>query len=128
MSEFKEPKIGDKIVIPEGFTLVGFGGDYKRVYEVADFFFDNKHGMHFITFEADGRNYTFPPAAFDKASEAEIKAGHRIDNCTACNGRGEVGNILDGDTCPCCKGSGVELETLDKPENHISLNCKVEDV
>ncbi|MDA2253398.1 hypothetical protein PDM88_29525, partial [Bacillus cereus] len=62
------------------------------------------------------------------ATPEEITAGHRIDNCTACNGRGEVGNILDGDTCPCCKGSGVELETLDKPENHISPNCKVEDV
>ncbi|EHU2311181.1 hypothetical protein [Acinetobacter baumannii] len=101
--------------------------------------------------------------------------------CTACNGRGEVGNILDSDTCHYCKGSGVEreilglpvpvgslqelhpefakvlhenflelisddphtenrigridkpsnpreLETLYKPENHISPNCKVEDV
>lgn len=100
MSEFKEPKIGDKIVIPEGFILVGFNGDYKKVYEVADFFFDNKHGMHFITFEADGRNYTFPPAAFDKASDAEIKAGQRIDN-----DMGDDSHI----------------------ENHISPLCEVKD-
>ncbi|WP_151698264.1 hypothetical protein [Acinetobacter sp. TUM15051] len=77
MSEFKAPKIGDKIVIPEGFILVGFNGDYKKVYEVADFFFDKKHNMHFITFEADGKQYTFTSCAFDKASTAEISAGFR---------------------------------------------------
>ncbi|QNX06100.1 hypothetical protein [Acinetobacter seifertii] len=45
--------------------------------------------------------------------------------CTACNGRGEVGNVLDVDICQFCKGSGVELETLDHEENHISPNCKL---
>ncbi|WP_239819107.1 hypothetical protein [Acinetobacter baumannii] len=77
MSEFKEPKIGDKIIIPEGFILVGFDGDYKKVYEVVDYFFDNKHGMPFITFEANGKHYTFTPCAVDKASTAEISAGFR---------------------------------------------------
>ncbi|MCZ0696047.1 hypothetical protein OZZ14_00700 [Acinetobacter baumannii] len=35
--------------------------------------------------------------------------------CTACNGRGEVGNILDCDTCHHCKGSGIEREMLGLP-------------
>lgn len=48
--------------------------------------------------------------------------------CTACNGRGEVGNILDGDICQNCNGNGIEVETLDEPENHISPNCKAKDV
>ncbi|WP_171456601.1 hypothetical protein [Acinetobacter lactucae] len=77
MSEFKEPKIGDKIIIPEGFTLVGFDGDYKKVYEIADYFFDDHHGMPFITFEADAKKYTFTPCAFDMASSAEVSAGFR---------------------------------------------------
>ncbi|MFP0271489.1 hypothetical protein [Acinetobacter baumannii] len=51
-----------------------------------------------------------------------------FEACTACNGRGEVGSVLDGDTCQYCKGSGVELETLDKPENHISPHCQSKDV
>lgn len=42
----------------------------------------------------------------EHASEAEIKAGHRIDK----------------------PSNSGELETLDKLENHISPNCKVEDV
>ncbi|CCH57733.1 hypothetical protein BAX55_09260 [Acinetobacter baumannii] len=41
--------------------------------------------------------------------------------CTACNGRGEVGNILDGDTCHHCKGSGVEREIPSLPEPVGSL-------
>ncbi len=40
------------------------------------------------------------------ATPEEIAAGHRIDK----------------------PSNPRELETLDKPENHISLNCKVEDV
>ncbi|HGW3557793.1 TPA: hypothetical protein ACNIBZ_000558 [Acinetobacter baumannii] len=121
MSEFKEPKIGDKIVIPEGFTLVGFNGDYKNVYEVADFFFDKKHNMHFLTFEADGRNYTFPPAAFDKASSAEISAGFR-------EGTKEFENYWYG------RSEAEEVKAMEllndmgddsHIENHISPNCEV---
>lgn len=41
--------------------------------------------------------------------------------CTACNGRGEVGNILDGDTCHYCKGSGVEREMPSQPKPIGSL-------
>ncbi|MFX6505052.1 hypothetical protein ABTG29_10865 [Acinetobacter baumannii] len=41
-----------------------------------------------------------------KATPEEIAAGHRIDK----------------------PSNSGELETLDKPENHISPNCKVEDV
>lgn len=40
------------------------------------------------------------------ARKEEIAAGHRIDK----------------------PSNSGELETLDKPENHISPNCKVEDV
>lgn len=124
MSEFKEPKIGDKIVIPEGFILVGFNGDYKKVYEVADFFFDNQHGMPFVTFEADGKNYTFPPAAFDKASTAEISAGFR-------DGTKEFDNYWYG------RSEAEEINAMellndmgdDFPiENHISPLCKSKDV
>lgn len=35
--------------------------------------------------------------------------------CTVCNGRGEVGNILDGETCHYCKGLGVEREIPTMP-------------
>ncbi|MFX5636427.1 hypothetical protein ABTD81_09455 [Acinetobacter baumannii] len=73
-------------------------------------------------------DFKFPDGVMTKLPEEKEPAMSEFKECTACNGRGEVGNILDGDTCSCCKGSGVELETLDKPENHISPNCKVEDV
>ncbi|WP_407508660.1 hypothetical protein [Acinetobacter baumannii] len=45
-------------------------------------------------------------AMFNPASTEEVAAGHRIDK----------------------PSNPRELETLDKPENHISPNCKVEDV
>ncbi|EXA70280.1 hypothetical protein J503_0504 [Acinetobacter baumannii 984213] len=44
-------------------------------------------------------------SCLEHASEAEIKAGHRIDK----------------------PSDSRELEILDKPENHISPNCKVSD-
>ncbi|EMQ0069257.1 hypothetical protein ACV0NA_003456 [Acinetobacter baumannii] len=59
----------------------------------------------------DYSGYGYKAPRVRHATPEEIATGHRIDNCTACNGRGEVGNVLDGDTCPCCKGSGVELES-----------------
>lgn len=105
MSELKEPKIGDKIIIPEGFTLVGFEGNYKKVYEIANYFFDDRHSMHFITFEADGKKYTFPPMAFDLASAEEIEAGHRIDTKQI----EDIGDDRD-------------------MSQHISPNCKAKDV
>lgn len=65
----------------------------------------------------------------EHASEAEIKAGHRIDNpCKCCNGHGEVGNMFESFVCPECNGDRVERNDLgdDFPiENHISPNCKV---
>ncbi|HHP6708587.1 TPA: hypothetical protein ACSE6Y_003693 [Acinetobacter baumannii] len=45
-------------------------------------------------------------AMFNPASTEEVAAGHRIDK----------------------PSNSGELETLDKLENHISPNCKVEDV
>lgn len=125
MSEFKEPKIGDKIVIPEGFTLVGFDGDYKKVYEIADYFFDGRHNTgYFITFEADGKKYTFPPAAFDKASTAEISAGFREGTKEFDNywyGRSEAEEV---------KAMGLLNDMGDDfpIENHISPHCQSRDV
>ncbi|MEI1691285.1 hypothetical protein [Acinetobacter nosocomialis] len=121
MSEFKAPNVGDKIIIPEGFILVGFEGDYKKVYEVADFFFDNKHGMHFITFEADGKQYTFTPCAFDKASIAEINAGFREGTKEFENywyGRSEVEEVKAMELLN-------DLGDDSHIENHISPNCKL---
>jgi hypothetical protein len=136
MSEFKEPKIGDKIIIPKGFTLVGCDIDYKKVYEVEDYFYHKVHNMHFITFVADGKKYSFPPVAFDLASDEEITAGHRIDDVVPVYAdvkfpykvlTGEqVGAVTMGfDTG---KDITRELEILDKPENDISPNCKAKDV
>ncbi|MEI1732896.1 hypothetical protein V8P92_02125 [Acinetobacter baumannii] len=117
MSEFKEFQVNDLVVC----TDEGLEAKYLAVKKITGFI------DHWGLVLNNGEHWV-EKNRFRHAEPEEIAAGHRIDNCTACNGRGEVGNILDGDTCPCCKGSGVELETLDKPENHISPLCKSKDV
>ncbi|RSG20320.1 hypothetical protein [Acinetobacter baumannii] len=66
------------------------------------------------------------------ATLAEIRIGYRIDNpCKCCNGHGEVGNMLESFACPECNGDRVERNDMGDDshiENHISPNCKVEDV
>ncbi|MGX9007745.1 hypothetical protein, partial [Acinetobacter baumannii] len=69
----------------------------------------------------DGQVHKSQMDQWRKAEPQEIAAGHRIDNCTACNGRGEVSNIIDGDTCHYCKGSGVQREMPGLPEPVGSL-------
>ncbi|MDB0300207.1 hypothetical protein [Acinetobacter baumannii] len=56
--------------------------------------------------EVEGIEGRISSSLFNFASTEEIAAGHRIDK----------------------PSNPRELETLDKPENHISPNCKVEDV
>lgn len=61
----------------------------------------------FIRAYWDDKHYSFAHEVnFRFATPEEIAAGHRIDK----------------------PSNPRELETLDKPENHISPNCKVEDV
>ncbi|WP_289387086.1 hypothetical protein [Acinetobacter nosocomialis] len=75
----------------------------------------NKTFMPVLQIISEGKNYFYcndgqvhksQMEQWRKAEPEEIAAGHRIDK-------------------PSDSG---ELETLDKLENHISLNCKVEDV
>lgn len=66
------------------------------------------HNDEFIRAYWSKKEYSFAHESnFRHATDQEIKAGHRIDLKPS---------------------NSMELETLDKPENHISPNCKVEDV
>jgi hypothetical protein len=49
---------------------------------------------------------TPPNGIYQKNVKAE--ATERIDKCSGCNGNGMVGNILNTDYCPFCKGSGID--------------------
>lgn len=62
-------KSGDKIVIPEGFKLHNFKGNYSDVYTVVSCFDDNTHGVEFVEFYAGGAKYTYPSQAFDLVEE-----------------------------------------------------------
>ncbi len=96
MSEFKEFEINDWVKANDG----QFG--FNELFKIVDFFADRNGTLLAVLDDGD----CYPLSCLEHASEAEIKAGHRIDK----------------------PSNSGELETLDKPENHISPNCKVEDV
>ncbi|MFK7080759.1 hypothetical protein [Acinetobacter baumannii] len=94
-----EFKVGDKVVCKYEHIIL-FG---NVVLEIKNFREDLKEVGDFCTF-TNGNDYWL--SALRCATPEEIAAGHRIDK----------------------PSNSGELETLDKPENHISPNCKVEDV
>lgn len=80
----------------------------------------NRYEIEILVFE-DGKKLGSEWAIHVKSEE--IAAGHRIDN--------DMGDDfpIENRICRIDKPSNPrELETLDKLENHISPNCKVEDV
>lgn len=99
MSEFKEYKTGEKIVY--------HSLPYSRLFYVKAEL-DDSIVVRECWDEAGAKCFSeFPPYAdIRHATPEEIAAGHRIDK----------------------PSNPRELETLDKLENHISPNCKVEDV
>ncbi|MFX8461575.1 hypothetical protein [Acinetobacter baumannii] len=99
MSEFKEYKVGEKIVY--------HSLPHQRLFYVKAVL-DDSIVVRECWDEAGAKCFSeFPPYAdIRHATPEEIAAGHRIDK----------------------PSNSGELETLDKLENHISPNCKVEDV
>lgn len=97
MSEFKEYKTGEKIVY--------HSLPYSRLFYVKAVLNDSIVVRECWN-EAGAKCFSeFPPYAdIRHATPEEIAAGHRID-----------GSLTN---------EGTKLETLDKLENHISLNCK----
>ncbi|HCA5258085.1 TPA: hypothetical protein MW256_000193 [Acinetobacter baumannii] len=93
MSEFKEFEINDWVKANDG----QFG--LNELFQIVDFFADRNGTLLAVLDDGD----CHPLSCLEHASEAEIKAGHRIDK----------------------PSNSRELEILDKPENHISPNCKV---
>ncbi len=91
MSEFKEFEINDWVKANDG----QFG--FNELFKIVDFFADRNGTLLAVLDDGD----CYPLSCLEHASEAEIKAGHRIDN-----DMGDDSHI----------------------ENHISPNCKVEDV
>lgn len=62
-------KTGDKIIIPDGFTLVYFKGDYSKTYTVDNCYFDERHGVEFTEFYDGEIKYSYPSVAFDLLRE-----------------------------------------------------------
>lgn len=62
-------KSDDKIVIPDGFKLHNFKGNYNEVYTVLSCYYDNTHGVEFVEFYADGVKYAYPVQAFELVEE-----------------------------------------------------------
>jgi hypothetical protein len=135
MSEFK---VGDYIVIDQKYDKT-FMPVLQIISEGKNYFYCN-----------DGQVHKSQMEQWRKAEPEEIAAGHRIDFTTLPKPIGslqelhpEFAKVLNenflellGDDSPIENHIGRidkssnprELETLDKPENHISPNCKVEDV
>ncbi|MGQ1216128.1 hypothetical protein ACT4Z6_16295 [Acinetobacter baumannii] len=137
MSEFK---VGDKVVCKYEHIIL-FG---NVVLEIKNFREDLKEIGDFCTF-TNGNDYWLSALRF--ATPEEIAAGHRIDMPTLPKPIGslqelhpEFAKVLNEnflelisddshtENCIGCvdkPSDSGELETLDKPENHISPNCEV---
>lgn len=99
MSEFK---VGDKVCFLGGHSLPEFfGGVYEVIGQTIAGIFNDEYVLN-----DKGKTRRVSCKSIRHATPEEIAAGHRIDK----------------------PSNPRELETLDKPENHISPNCKVEDV
>ncbi|WP_213072938.1 hypothetical protein [Acinetobacter baumannii] len=99
MSEFK---VGDKVCFLGGHSLPEFfGGVYEIIGQTIAGIFNDEYVLN-----DKGKNRRVSYKTIRHATPEEIAAGHRIDK-------------------PSDSG---ELETLDKPENHISPLCKSKDV
>ncbi|MDO7424662.1 hypothetical protein Q5X52_01345 [Acinetobacter baumannii] len=99
MSEFK---VGDKVCFLGGHSLPEFfGGVYEVIGQTIAGIFNDEYVLN-----DKGKTRRVSCKAIRYATPEEISAGHRIDK----------------------PSDSRELETLDKPENHISPNCKVTEV
>jgi len=76
----------------------------ESIYQITSI----QEGLIKCTFKKNGEDWRLhtTKGEIEHATPEEIALGHRIDK----------------------PSDSRELETLDKPENHISPNCKVEDV
>lgn len=104
MSEFKEYKSGDKVIIHKNKKLCLPNFNYMEVHTIVHVV-DIPLGQR-VQLDSFPEGSYVPSEAVDSAKPEEIAAGHRIDK----------------------PSNSGELETLDHEENHISPNCKVEDV
>ncbi|HHP4840364.1 TPA: hypothetical protein ACSB0Y_000039 [Acinetobacter baumannii] len=134
MSEFK---VGDKVVLKSS--------SQNKVMTIQESY------KEFIRAYWDKEHYSFAHKVnFRFAEDEEISAGHRIDIPTLPKPIGslqelhpEFAKVLNENFLELISDDSYtenrigridkpsdsrELETLDKPENHISPNCKVEDV
>ncbi len=85
---------------PEGATHWQAGTYYKN--DVKDWYYWGRYGSWHLVGNIADLNFL----CMSKLPDEEIAAGHRIDK----------------------PSNPRELETLDKPENHISPNCQSRDV
>jgi len=58
-------KTGDKIVIPDGYKLQNFKGNYSDTYTVLSCYYDRLHGVEWVEFYVGHAKYTYPVQAFD---------------------------------------------------------------
>ncbi|QVG63934.1 hypothetical protein Mithridates_00047 [Acinetobacter phage Mithridates] len=143
MSEFKEYKTGEKIVY--------HSLPYNRLFYIKAVLNDSIVVRECWDEEGAKCFSEFPPYAdIRHATPEEIAAGHRIDMPTLPKPIGslqelhpEFAKVLNDNFLELISddsntenrigyidkpSNSRELETLDKLENHISPNCKVEDV
>ncbi|QXA07958.1 hypothetical protein I6L27_01865 [Acinetobacter pittii] len=95
MSEFKDFEINDWVKANDG----QFG--FNELFKIVDFFADRNGTLLAVLDDGD----CYPLTCLEHASEAEIKAGHRIDPK-------QIEDIGDDEHL----------------ENHISPHCKAKDV
>lgn len=87
--------------------LVGAARDLRQSIAQAEHAEDAKSQGHFEQLDPESERllrenaYSEPP---------QLKAKHK-PACKGCNGHGMVGNVIDSDICPFCKGSGIESNT-----------------
>ncbi len=101
MSKKKEPAMSEFKV---GDWIVRTDKRTESIYQITSI----QEGLIKCTFKKNGEDWRLhtTKGEIEHATPEEIAAGHRIDK----------------------PSNPRELETLDKLENHISPNCKVEDV
>jgi hypothetical protein len=106
------PADGEQIAIPANIFPrhpTGEGGwvldgDFvDGVIESAKFIWADENGSYSLE-EAEA----ILLVAETRFRELYVTNPSRLEKCRGCNGHGMVGNILDSDTCPFCKGTGTD--------------------
>ena len=121
-SAASEPNIDDMVNRFLGWSLPK---DVVPETCVCDANYPYRHGTNLMN--ADQAKAMFEYCLGVEARPNPAPEPQEPNKCTGCNGRGEVGNILDTVECPYCHGHGIETNIAPKsvapePQNDFDIN------